>query len=176
MIGFKTLPKASIPAALAKAERYRLLNEPEEAESICRDVLAVEESEEALVCFLLAITDQFPKRPLRDAQDVAARLRTDYDRAYYGGLAYERWAKAQIDKVPPNVTYHLITDALREYERALELSGGALPDAILRWNFCVRLLQARPDLAPKTSDEPGGEGYGWDEPPTGTSPRRPEGR
>ena len=32
----------AVPAALEKAEHYRLLNEPEEAESICVDVLEVE--------------------------------------------------------------------------------------------------------------------------------------
>ena len=38
----KPLSPEPCPAALAKAERYRLLNEPGEAESICLDVLAVE--------------------------------------------------------------------------------------------------------------------------------------
>jgi len=56
---------------LTKAERYRLLNEPEEAESICRDILDVDPTHEAaLVNFLLALTDQFPRRSLRDAQEV----------------------------------------------------------------------------------------------------------
>jgi hypothetical protein len=162
----RTLPRGAIPLALAKAERYRFLNEPEEAESICRDILAVEPGlEEALVCLLLSITDQFPRRQLGDAKEVAGRMRSEYDRAYCGGLILERWAKAQIDRVPGNVTYHLITDAMKEYERALQLAGEDTPDAIMRWNFCVRLLRTRPELAPKDSDEPGGEGYGWDEPP-----------
>lgn len=38
----KTISKSGIAEAIAKAELYRYLNEPEEAESICRDVLAVE--------------------------------------------------------------------------------------------------------------------------------------
>ena len=41
-VELKRISQAALPAALAKAERYRLLNEPEQAESICRDVLAVE--------------------------------------------------------------------------------------------------------------------------------------
>ncbi len=173
MIGMKTLTHGAIPAALAKAERYRLLNEPEEAESICRDVLAVEPANEAaLVMFLLAVTDLFPRRTLRDAQEVQARLASAYDRAYYGGIILERWAKAQLDHVPPNVTYHLISDALAAYAEAQKLGGDDNPDAILRWNACVRLLEARPDLQPKASDEPGGEGYGWDEPPTAPMTRR----
>ena len=50
----------AIPKALQKAERYRLLAEPEEAESICLDVLAVEpDHHAALVTLLLSLTDQF---------------------------------------------------------------------------------------------------------------------
>jgi len=166
MIGYKTLPAGTIPAALAKAERYRLLNEPEEAESICRDILAAAPTlEQALITFVLAVTDQFPRRSLRDAQEIVDKLATEYDRAYYGGIALERWAKAQLDRVPPNVTYHLISDALAAFEKAQKLAVSDNPDAILRWNYCVRLLESRPELAPKASDEPGGEGYGWDEPP-----------
>ena len=42
MFELKPLSQKPLPAALAKAERYRLLNEPSEAESICQDILAVE--------------------------------------------------------------------------------------------------------------------------------------
>ena len=38
MITLKPLSADAIPAALAKAERYRLLNEPDQAESICLDL------------------------------------------------------------------------------------------------------------------------------------------
>src|SRR6266545_4150161 len=56
----KTISREGIPQALAKAERYRLLNEPGEAESICRDVLAVEpDNQDGLRMLGLAITDQF---------------------------------------------------------------------------------------------------------------------
>ena len=45
----RILPSAA-PVALEKALRYRLLNEPMQAESICRDVLEVDPSnKEALV-------------------------------------------------------------------------------------------------------------------------------
>ena len=37
MFQLKTLSPEAVPKALAKAERYRLLNEPGEAESICLD-------------------------------------------------------------------------------------------------------------------------------------------
>ena len=56
----KTLSPESVPRALAKAERYRLLNEPGEAESICLDALQVDaDNQEVLAMLLLALTDQF---------------------------------------------------------------------------------------------------------------------
>ena len=56
----KPLSKSAIPAAIQKAERYRLLNEPQEAESICLDILAIDpDNREAPVVLLLALTDQF---------------------------------------------------------------------------------------------------------------------
>src|SRR2546429_7172465 len=56
----KSISKAGIPEAIAKAELYRYLNEPEEAESICRDILAVDPGHQLARRMLgLAITDQF---------------------------------------------------------------------------------------------------------------------
>ena len=50
----KPISRDAIPAALAKAERYRLLNEPGEAESICLDILQIEPAnQEAIVTLLL---------------------------------------------------------------------------------------------------------------------------
>ena len=60
MAEFKSISRDAVPLALKKAERYRLLNEPAQAESVCRDVLAVDpENQHALVTLLLALTDQF---------------------------------------------------------------------------------------------------------------------
>jgi hypothetical protein len=76
MFELKALSPDSLPTALEKAHRYRLLNEPMEAESICRDILAVAaDHQEALVTLLLALTDQFEERlyPCFDqAQEVLA--------------------------------------------------------------------------------------------------------
>ena len=47
MFEFKRITPEAVPAALSKAERYRLLNEPREAESICRDVLLVDPENQA---------------------------------------------------------------------------------------------------------------------------------
>ena len=38
----KSISRSAIPEALERAERYRLLNEASQAESICLDVLAID--------------------------------------------------------------------------------------------------------------------------------------
>ncbi|MBX6326821.1 MAG: hypothetical protein IRY93_12390, partial [Chthoniobacterales bacterium] len=82
----KRLHKDAIPAALEKAEHYRLLNEPAEAESICLDILAVDpENQRAIVTLLLALTDRFEKGygvSETQTKELLARLKSDYDRAY----------------------------------------------------------------------------------------------
>jgi hypothetical protein len=87
MFELKRLSKDAIPAALDKALRYRLLNEPAEAESICRDVLSIDpDNQQALVTLLLALTDRFDEGyavGVAQAQEVLSRLRDEYERAYY---------------------------------------------------------------------------------------------
>ena len=59
----KSISAENISDALVKVERYRLLNEPVLAESICLDVLAVmPDHQQALISLLLARTDQFDSR------------------------------------------------------------------------------------------------------------------
>ena len=54
------------PKAIRKAEHYRLMNEPEQAESICRDVLDAEPGDqERLTVLILALTDRFGGRGWR---------------------------------------------------------------------------------------------------------------
>src|SRR6266545_2285222 len=75
MLTLKPLSMAGLAAALEKAERYRLLNEPREAESICLDVLEVDpEHQRALVILLLAITDQFGQRNPEEVGQARALL------------------------------------------------------------------------------------------------------
>src|SRR6266478_5399206 len=92
----KTISKAGIPEAISKAELYRSLNEPEEAESICRDILAVEpEHQLALRLLGLAITDQFSGDAADrhgEAEQLFQRLAERYERLYYTGLLHERRA------------------------------------------------------------------------------------
>src|SRR5215475_9572304 len=115
----------AIPRALEKAERYRLLNEPEEAESICLDILAIEpDHQQALVTLLLALTDQFPTsgdhaRPR--AQKLLPRLHSEYDRCYYAGIICERRANAHLATQQPHsgiVAYAWLQEAMEWYEKA----------------------------------------------------------
>jgi len=95
----KALSREGVARALDKAERYRLLNEPAEAESICLDVLRLEpDNQQALVALLLSLTDQFDHDApdaVSQAQALLPRLKDDYARAYYAGIVAERRAQPQ---------------------------------------------------------------------------------
>ena len=96
----KYISPAGIAEAIAKAELYRSLNEPEEAESICRDILTIEPQHQLALRLLgLALTDQFAGGPSdrdREAEQTFLQLNDRYERLYYTGIAYERRAKAQL--------------------------------------------------------------------------------
>ena len=77
MFELKRLSTAAIPGALVKAERYRLLNESEQAQSICEDVLAADPSNfDSVRMLILALTDCFQRRDgsVSRAQELVARL------------------------------------------------------------------------------------------------------
>src|SRR5438552_18286622 len=96
----KRISTAGIAEAIAKAELYRSLNEPEEAESICRDILTIEpQHQRALRLLGLALTDQFTgggSDRYREAELTFQQLNDPYERLYYSGILYERPAKAQL--------------------------------------------------------------------------------
>jgi tetratricopeptide (TPR) repeat protein len=147
----KTISKKGIPEAFQKVELYRYLNEPEEAESICRDILAVEPENQLAVRLLgLTLTDQFLGSSLDRYAEVQAAfrsLRDPYERAYYTGLLYERRAKAQLRAGHlPHTLLPLFEEAMRCFAEAEKVRPPDNDDAILRWNRCVRLLQSRPDF------------------------------
>src|SRR5205807_10669326 len=102
----KSLHKDAIPAALEKAERYRLLNEPGEAESICLDILKVDpENQQAIITLFLALTDRFEKGyAVSDTQtkELLSRMKSEYDCAYYTGIVSERRAKATLRQKAPD--------------------------------------------------------------------------
>jgi hypothetical protein len=153
----KPLSKGGVVAALERAERYRLLNEPSQAESICLDILEVEpENEKAIVLLLLAITDGFVENTESAARALALlpRLKGDYPRAYYEGLIHERRARAMVARGGPGSGYRAhasLTQAMQFFERAEGLRTPGNDDSILRYNACVRLLTSTSSIqeAPK---------------------------
>jgi hypothetical protein len=160
MLQLKPISASAIPGALEKAERYRLLNEPESAESICLDVLEIDpENQLALVTLLLARTDQFSgPRGAGDAaaREVLPRLKSPYEQAYYTGLIAERRAKALLHADRPgsqSMAWHSFRDAMAAYDRAVGLRPAGNDEAVLRWNTCARLLNAHPHLAPRGEED-----------------------
>jgi hypothetical protein len=147
MFELKPLSRDGIPAALEKAMRYRFLNEPGEAESICHDVLQIDrDNQEALVILLLALTDRFGKGysvGVTQAQEILPRLRQEYDRCYYAGIICERRAKAHLQRGAPGASFHayeFLRDAMDWYEKAQAIREPGNDDALLRWNACARII------------------------------------
>ena len=154
MLELKHLSTSAIPAALAKAERYRLLNEPEQAQSICEDVLRSDAANyEAVRMLILSLTDTFPNHDpnsVARAQELVARLPSEYERAYFAGLVAERRARALMTRGGPGRALpagDLLREAMRAFERAEAVKPADNDDALLRWNACVRLLARYPELA-----------------------------
>ena len=154
----KTISKAGIPEAIAKAEVYRSLNEPEEAESICRDILVVDpEHQLALRLLGLAITDQFcgdAQDRYREVETLFQALAERYERLYYMGLLHERRAKAQmrVGRHPHTLT-PLLEEAMRCFHDAETIRPVGNDDAILRWNRCMRLLHSHPGFLEERTAE-----------------------
>jgi hypothetical protein len=155
----KPLHVDAVAAALEKAKRYRLLNEPGDAESICLDVLAVEpDNQEALQTMLLAITDQFEKGhgdALNRARAVLPRLESDYEQLYFAGLVCERQAKAKMRRGGPGagpVAYEWFREAMEWYEKAEAVRPAGNDDALLRWNACARRIVSNSTVRPAAED------------------------
>lgn len=143
----KPITREGIPAALQKAERYRLLNDSSAAESICLDILEIDPTnQQALISLLLAITDQFTEEMaegVRRSRDVLPRLTDEYRRAYYAGIICERRARAQLHRGAlgsAEVATEWFREAMHWYEKAEQIRPAGDDEAILRWNTCVRML------------------------------------
>jgi hypothetical protein len=152
MFELRPLSASAIPAALAKAERYRLLNESGQAESICQDVIAIDpDNQDALAMMILAITDQFRDEGTaahvgRDER-LVPQLQDAYTQAYYGAIINERRARAALDAGRATMAYEWLLGALHGFDRAIALRPAGNDDAVLRWNACVRALQVLPTPA-----------------------------
>ncbi len=159
MAVLKRISRDGIERALEKAERYRLLNEPSDAESICQDILEVEpDNQRALVVLLLSRTDQFQLArgaSVAAAREVLPKLTSEYQRAYYAGIICERWAKARHTRGAPGggaTVYHWLREAMEWYEQAEALRPAGNDDALLRWNACARMVERFPDVQPGLDD------------------------
>jgi hypothetical protein len=162
----KRISREGIPAALQKAERYRIISDPSSAESICLDVLEVDpQSQEALVTLILAITDQFGEGPaegVRRIKELLPRLGDEYRRSYYAGIVAERCAKAHLRRGAMGsgeLAYHWFREAMDWYEKAEARRPAGNDEAILRWNTCARILMRDESLRPRVEDSvaPGSE-------------------
>ena len=148
-MNLKKISVSAVPRALQLAEYYRLLNEPEQAESVCNDVLSVDGSNQlAIRLLLLSISDQFGRKNaanMQQAQEVASRLSDGYEKHYYLGVAMERWARSKMhSQQEASLVVAWIERAMEEFERAEALRPEANDAALLRWNTCARLLEKLP--------------------------------
>ncbi len=149
MCTLKRITLEGVGRAIRKAERYRLLGEPLESESICMDVLEVDPgNHEARVLLILALTDQFRSDPTRvgEASKLAREMEEDYERFYYSGIVAERVGKVQLTKDSPSsddYANRALREAMEWYERAEALRPPGDDDAIARWNTCVRAIARR---------------------------------
>jgi len=151
----KRLHADSIASAIKRAEHYRLLNEPLQAESICLDVLDSQPRHQgALILLLLARTDQFGESGgarVEDARQLMPALESEYDRSYYAGIICERWARAALRGNSPGAgptAYNWLLQAMSWYEKAEALRPEGNDDPVIRWNSCVRQIQKADHVRP----------------------------
>lgn len=162
MFELKPLSPQGVEAALRKAEHYRLLNEPWQAESICLDILEVEaEHQQALVVLLLALTDQFGSERnagVAEARELLPRIKDEYKRAYYAGIICERRASALLERGTSGtgpIAYDWLRQAMSWYEQAERIRPDGNDDAVLRWNTCARAIMKHDHVRP-AEHEPAG--------------------
>ena len=156
MFKFKPISKDSIPTAFERAERYRLMNEPMDAESICHDILNVDpDNQQALKTLLLALSEQFGTNlypPYEKAVAILPRLLDDYTKTFYQGVICERRAKSLIKRHglgSGRMAYEWFRKAMHCYEEAIELSPSGNDDAVLRWNTCARVIMQNSEVEPE---------------------------
>jgi tetratricopeptide (TPR) repeat protein len=146
----KRLKDKNLATAITLAKHYRDLNQPDEAESICRDVLEIEPGNvDALRTLGLALTDRFASQWMSlfdEACTTFKKLPTDYERAYYVGIAWERYAKAQLEAGRAHNAIHAFEEAIERFEEASTHAAKDDPAPILHYNRCVRALTTNPEL------------------------------
>jgi tetratricopeptide (TPR) repeat protein len=158
----KPLGARNLSAAVTLAKHYRDLNQPEEAESICRDIIGVSpDNDDAWRTLGLALTDQFPAAWMTLFDDACAafgKLRSEYERTYYTGITWERYAKAQLVAGRAHNAIHAFEEAIGLFEKADKLGSPDDPASTLHYNRCVRALTTDPELV-RVSQAPRGPEY-----------------
>ena len=156
----KKLTMEGVQRAMQKAERYRLLGEPLEAESICVDVLQVDpRNHEARILLVLSLTDRFATdlSCVKEAIGIAAGLEGEYERFYYRAIVAERLGKAQLSRGGPSSADYAnraLREAMAWYEKAEAIRRPGDDDAILRWNTCARTIARRGFTTPPDMSAP----------------------
>ena len=103
--------------------------------------------------------------PAKAAQEVLAKIKGDYEQAYYAGLIWERVGHARIREggtAGGASAYHALREAMIDYERAIDVASPGNDDAILRWNTCARVIMQNPEVRP-LPDEDLAQGWVRDE-------------
>ena len=155
----KSIHAEYAPKAIERAERYRLLNWPEEAESICLDVLRADPANQhAISVLVLALSDQLAQPGVtprtRHAKEHIARLTDPYQRAYLTGILHEREGRAQLARgFHGSAAYAAFREAMDCYEDAEAIKPEGNEEALLRYNSCVRTIE-RERLEPSGDDGP----------------------
>jgi len=146
----KSISKAGIPEALAKVELYRYLNEPEEAESICRDILAVDPGHQLARRMLGLASPTNLSRRQRSLYRGAVHLfrvcaipTSGFTTPVYCTNGMPRPAPGWLRSARSPA---LVEEAMRCFAEAEKIRPAGNDDSILRWNRCVRLLESRPDF------------------------------
>lgn len=148
----------SIDLALDKARQYRALLEPEIAESICLDILHIDEfNQQALTIYILALTDQLKhadkRHQIRQIELAISKLDSEYKRLYYSGLLNERRARSMIRQtMSRSFAYDYFREALLCYEKAEAIRPEHNDEVILRWNSCIRTINNE-KLQPRQDDD-----------------------
>jgi hypothetical protein len=159
MFDLKPISSDSLGSAQKKAVRYRLLNEPRLAESICRDILAVEpDNQDALITLILSLSDQYgPGSTVAEAMEMVPKLETEFQRQYYAGIVAERRALAILRAGTPgagHTSYDWLRRAMDYFDAAEEVAPEGNDDGVLRWNTCARVINSRADVRPIEETEP----------------------
>jgi hypothetical protein len=146
VFNLKPLSKEAVGHALARAEHYRLLNQPGVAESICLDILGADAgNQKAKIILLLSLTDQFGQKQSKPkmAEDIANSLSDPYSKLYYLGIIHERQGNTSLNSSIPGSgfdAYEWYLEAMDYYEQADEINPSGNEDVVLRWNTCARVI------------------------------------